>query len=163
MFGIGGWELFIIAVVALLVLGPRKLPAAARAIGRVASELRRAAGDLRQSVELDPELRELPDALDEINRPIFHASPYPRKGGKRDPVPHPAYSAKQLDADADAEAESDGPPPLSNAPGPKDSPLELADAAPPEKKEPAAHVEKSSNRPSPAARDAEEPPAEKAD
>jgi sec-independent protein translocase protein TatB len=133
-------------VVALLVLGPKKLPAAARAIGRVASELRRAAGDLRQSVELDPELRELPDALDEINRPIFTASPYPRKAGKKgrsEPVPHPAYSARQIKDGDDA------------VPGPKDSPLDL-DGKPADGEPPPVHVEKSSNRPSQSTRDADE-------
>ncbi len=83
MFGIGGWELLMVAVVALLVLGPKGLPSAARAIGRVASELRRAANDLRQSIELDPELKELPQVLDDIKRPLL-SNPYQRKRPPRD-------------------------------------------------------------------------------
>jgi Tat protein translocase TatB subunit len=70
VFGIGGWELLMIAVVALLVLGPRRLPQAARAIGRAGAEVRRATRELRQSLELDPDLRELPQALDQLKGPL---------------------------------------------------------------------------------------------
>ncbi len=90
MFGIGGWELLVIAVVALIILGPRKLPAAARAIGRVASELRRATSDLRQSIELDPQLKELPRVLDDLNRPILSPGSYPRRRVSRDGSPEGA-------------------------------------------------------------------------
>jgi len=79
LFGIGGWELLVIAMVALIVLGPKGLPAAARAIGRAVSELRRATSDLRQSIELDPDLKDIPHALDELNRPLLSPSPYSRK------------------------------------------------------------------------------------
>jgi sec-independent protein translocase protein TatB len=41
MLNIGGGELLVIMLVALIVLGPAKLPEAARQVGKVASELRR--------------------------------------------------------------------------------------------------------------------------
>ena len=41
MFNIGGGELLIIFLVALIVLGPTKLPDAARQVGKVMGELRR--------------------------------------------------------------------------------------------------------------------------
>lgn len=74
MFGIGGWELLVIIAVALLVLGPRRLPAAARAVGKSLQTLRRATIDLRRSIELDPEMEDLPRTLDEISRPIVPTS-----------------------------------------------------------------------------------------
>ena len=43
-------ELMVIFVVALLVLGPKKLPGLARSLGRSLAEFRRASLDLRQSV-----------------------------------------------------------------------------------------------------------------
>ncbi len=51
MFGLGLWEIVVIAIVALLVLGPERLPQAARQIGRSLRELRRAASDLQGSLE----------------------------------------------------------------------------------------------------------------
>ena len=41
MFNVGGMELLVIAIVALVVLGPDKLPGAVRQVGQVAGELRR--------------------------------------------------------------------------------------------------------------------------
>lgn len=54
MFGsIGGPELIIIFVVALLIFGPRKLPDLGRAIGRGMAEFRKAASDLRQTLDTE--------------------------------------------------------------------------------------------------------------
>lgn len=54
MFNIGMPELLVIFMVALLVMGPKRLPDLARQIGRLTAQLKRAAMDLRQSVELEP-------------------------------------------------------------------------------------------------------------
>ena len=41
MFNIGGGEFMIIALIALIVLGPQRLPEAARKVGKVMGDLRR--------------------------------------------------------------------------------------------------------------------------
>ena len=41
MLGIGGWEFFIVAALALLLFGPDKLPEFARTIGRLARDFKR--------------------------------------------------------------------------------------------------------------------------
>jgi sec-independent protein translocase protein TatA len=52
MFGsIGGPELVVIFIVALLIFGPRKLPELGRMVGKSLAEFRRAANDLRDSLE----------------------------------------------------------------------------------------------------------------
>ena len=50
MFNLGMTELLIIMVVALLVLGPKKLPELARSLGRGMAEFRRASSDLQHSL-----------------------------------------------------------------------------------------------------------------
>ena len=48
MFGIGMTELLVILVLALLVLGPKRLPEMARSLGRGLAEFRRASTDIRR-------------------------------------------------------------------------------------------------------------------
>lgn len=48
MFGIGPEELMLILIVALLVLGPERLPRVARDVGRVVGELRRTSDEFRE-------------------------------------------------------------------------------------------------------------------
>ena len=54
MFGsIGGPELVVIFIVALLIFGPRKLPELGRMLGKGMAEFRRAANDLKDSLETE--------------------------------------------------------------------------------------------------------------
>ena len=51
MFGIGGPELIVILVVALIALGPQRLPEIARALGKAYREFERSLDDVRQNLE----------------------------------------------------------------------------------------------------------------
>ena len=47
MFGIGPEELMLVAILALLVLGPERLPKVMRDMGRIVGDLRRTSDELR--------------------------------------------------------------------------------------------------------------------
>jgi Sec-independent protein translocase protein TatA len=51
IMGVGGLELLVILVVAMLVLGPARLASTARVLGRLTRELRRGAEDLPRLLE----------------------------------------------------------------------------------------------------------------
>lgn len=53
MFGIGFQELVLILVVALIVLGPNKLPEVARTLGKVYREIKNSIDDVKTSVMTD--------------------------------------------------------------------------------------------------------------
>lgn len=83
MFGsIGGPELVVIFVVALLIFGPRKLPELGRMVGKSLAEFRRAANDLRDSLETEV-----------AREPIRLDAPRPAPA----PVPSPAPGAVATD------------------------------------------------------------------
>ena len=54
MFGIGMPELLVIMAVALIVIGPKRLPEIARALGKGMREFRKATNDFKQNIDLDP-------------------------------------------------------------------------------------------------------------
>ena len=67
MFGIGLPELILILVVALIIIGPKKLPDVAKALGRAAGEFRRATSDFKDAIDLDDDLKDLKNVKDSIS------------------------------------------------------------------------------------------------
>ncbi len=59
MFDIGFWELCLVAIVALIVLGPEKLPGAARTAGLWVARARRLVNEMRADIEGEFKLEEL--------------------------------------------------------------------------------------------------------
>ena len=51
MLGIGFQEMLVIAVLALVLIGPKKLPEIAKAIGRTLAEFKRAVDDVKETVD----------------------------------------------------------------------------------------------------------------
>jgi len=47
---IGGWELLVVAVVVLILFGPKRIPEIAKTIGKVTAQLRGAAQDFRDQI-----------------------------------------------------------------------------------------------------------------
>jgi sec-independent protein translocase protein TatB len=66
MFDIGFSELMVIAVIALVVIGPERLPKVARTLGHLAGRLQRYVSDVKadinREIELD-ELRKMRDSM----------------------------------------------------------------------------------------------------
>lgn len=78
MFNIGFPELILILMVALLVVGPSKLPELARSIGKAFGQFRRMADDVRDTIEQETTLEEKKDNL-----------PQQGEEGKSDEPPKP--------------------------------------------------------------------------
>jgi Tat protein translocase TatB subunit len=70
MFGIGMPELILIAVVALIVLGPKKLPDLAKSMGRAVREFRKATSELKETLQVDSELSEVKKAFNDFQTDV---------------------------------------------------------------------------------------------
>lgn len=63
MFDIGFWELVVIFVMALLILGPKRMPAAVRSVSRTIKTVRQFAGNLKTEIEQELRIQELHENL----------------------------------------------------------------------------------------------------
>ena len=120
MFGIGMQEIVLIAVIALIVVGPKKMPELARALGKGYGEFRRAFDEMKRNVETDFQ-------TDEIRRSLLDLPPRPT------PVaftpPESLLTDQPAPAAGDAHlpyppypAEMDGSPPPPEQPEPSAAP-----------------------------------------
>ena len=75
MFGtLGGPELFLILLIALIVFGPRKLPEIGKSMGKMMAEFRKASNEFRQTIENEVEAEKIRDAT-RIEMPRLDAEP----------------------------------------------------------------------------------------
>ena len=70
MFDIGFWEILIIGVVALVVVGPERLPAVATFAGHWVGRFRRFANHMRNEIQEELETEHLKSMLEEQNREL---------------------------------------------------------------------------------------------
>ena len=66
MFDIGFTQLLLIGVVALVVLGPERLPRVARTIGHLLGRAQRYVGDVKSDIQREMELEQLKDLKTEM-------------------------------------------------------------------------------------------------
>ena len=140
MFDIGFSEIVVVAVVALIVIGPERLPKAARTLGHLFGRLQRYVNDVKSDINREMELdelrklqREVQTAATELKTSVESAAQGVQSGVREverdlnaagaDPAPEPSTSPVPIPPPA-ALAE---PVALPNEPG-----GELADAAPAE-------------------------------
>ncbi len=70
MFGIGVPEMILILAIALIVIGPKKLPDLAKSMGRSIREFKKATTEFKESVGVDNELKDVKNTLDDMNKDI---------------------------------------------------------------------------------------------
>jgi len=74
MFGIGMPELLLLLAIALIVVGPKKLPELAKALGRGLAEFKKATNELKESLETNTEFSELKQSFDDIQETVVDAT-----------------------------------------------------------------------------------------
>lgn len=81
MFGIGSTELVVILVVALIILGPSKLPEIARSLGKALGEFRRVSTDVKRTIEMEAEQAEQKSKTEQAKKELYPESAGPASSG----------------------------------------------------------------------------------
>src|SRR5262245_56283727 len=108
MFNLGASEVFLLLVLALVFVGPKRLPEIGRAIGSMLAELRKATGDLRSGLEKEMDLTEIRKMQDE-------ATAMRREIGELTAAPG-RILAREVESAKQEAAEAVEPAPLDPAP-----------------------------------------------
>jgi sec-independent protein translocase protein TatB len=111
---IGGPELLLILILALIVFGPRKLPEIGKSLGKMMVEFRRAGNDFKRTIEEEVDAEKLKA---ELQVPLLSARDLTTAS---DPVAAPPTDAPALEPPAGS------PPAQADAPGPEASAPETA-------------------------------------
>src|SRR5215510_11285056 len=94
MFDIGFSELLVIAVVALIVIGPERLPKVARTLGHLFGRMQRYVNDVKADIAREMELEKVAEAANPV--PALQESP---AASAPAPTPEPAQeNAAGMDA-----------------------------------------------------------------
>ena len=109
MFGIGMPEMILIMAVALIVIGPKKLPDLAKSLGRALGEFKKATRELKDSMDLDDELQGVSASFDTLKHGIEGLPD--ETDISQDPTPAAANEGLSLHEDpGDSSLEKNGPP-----------------------------------------------------
>jgi TatA/E family protein of Tat protein translocase len=100
MFGIGMPEMILILAIALIVIGPKKLPELAKSLGRAMREFKKATSEFKESIELNNELQDAKQAFDDIKDDVTEALAE-KKVKEKDSLSGSAVTEKDLDATSD--------------------------------------------------------------
>jgi len=145
MFGIGMPEMLLILAIALIVIGPKKLPDLAKSLGRALGEFKRATSDLKETLEIDADLSDVKKAFDDMNQDVRDTvaegvkeaeenSPTP--SGEENPIPdQPLPEGEGADLFSPDDTPAEAPVAEESPSGLPDDP-EAKAAAPEEDREP---------------------------
>ncbi|MDP2646701.1 MAG: twin-arginine translocase TatA/TatE family subunit [Desulfobacterales bacterium] len=100
MFGIGMPEMFLILAIALIVLGPKKLPDIAKSLGRALGEFKRATNELKESITLEDDLEDIKKSMNDLGENLReeNAGPVPDPESQKPASPPSlAESAPEMD------------------------------------------------------------------
>ncbi len=73
MFGIGMPEMLVILALALIIIGPKKLPDLAKSLGRAMREFKKATNEFKETIQLESELSEVKDTFNDISDEVKDA------------------------------------------------------------------------------------------
>ncbi len=107
MFGIGMPEMLVILAIALIVIGPKKLPDLAKSLGRAMREFKKATSEFKESIQLEGELSDVKETFNDISDEVKGAVDLNLKPEKQEADKIGSDDEKNEEKDSERESESD--------------------------------------------------------
>ena len=107
MFGIGMPEMLVILALALIVIGPKKLPDLAKSLGRAMREFKRATNEFKETIQLESELSEVKETFNDISDEVKGAVDLNLEPEKQKVDKTGSDDEKTEEKDSESESESD--------------------------------------------------------
>ena len=107
MFGIGMPEMLVILALALIVIGPKKLPDLAKSLGRAMREFKRATNEFKETIQLESDLSEVKETFSDISKDVKDAVDLNLKPEKPETSNNGSVNENNKEKDDVKEPESD--------------------------------------------------------
>jgi Tat protein translocase TatB subunit len=117
MFGLGMPEILLILAIALIVIGPTKLPELAKTLGRAMGEFKRAAQDFKRSIDMETTLQDVKSSTTDLKDLIKDTGQKPKRrptdksgtGNTSNPAGSPDNTGEASDAGTPHASETGSP------------------------------------------------------
>ena len=128
MFGLGMPEILLLMAIALMVIGPKKLPDLAKTLGRAMGEFKKAAQDFKRSIDMEETVKQFEEPTKTVRETISEITdPLGKKKNSDSKKETQADPNMTSDKDQSIKAQSDEVHPVKN-----DSATNLSDAVKPD-------------------------------
>jgi TatA/E family protein of Tat protein translocase len=120
MFGMGMPEILLILAIALIVIGPKKLPDLAKSMGRAMREFKKATSELKESLEIDSELGDVKKTFSDMNQDIKESVDLAGSYNKAAPAEKPPAPGGADSETTPPSGEAAGGPATDSGPAPEE-------------------------------------------
>jgi len=107
MFGIGMPEMLVILALALIVIGPKKLPDLAKSLGRAMREFKKATSEFKETIQLESELSDVKETFNDFSDEVKDAVDLNLEPEKQKADKIGSDDEKNPEKDSEGESESD--------------------------------------------------------
>ena len=107
MFGIGMPEMLVILALALIIIGPKKLPDLAKSLGRAMREFKKATSEFKETIQLESELSEVKETFNNISDEVKDAVDLNLKPEEQKADKTESDNEKNEEKDSEDQPESD--------------------------------------------------------
>ena len=107
MFGIGMPEMLVILALALIIIGPKKLPDLAKSLGRAMREFKKATSEFKETIQLESELSDVKETFNNISDEVKDAVDLNLKPENQKADKNGSDNEKNEEKDSEDQPESD--------------------------------------------------------